>query len=152
MNEAKREDRWYASLPCQRSKVFTSLNSLIEKSAAKAACIPSLPTIPTPTSAAWIIPTSFPPSPMPKTAYFYFLQRFTPSVRSFFWLGEQRQQTTLGIFRAVSKKSFETASSSKTYARVLPSTIRIWLRLALTFSQWSFQRSGVNASSILMLD
>jgi hypothetical protein len=36
---------------------------LIEKSEAKAACIPSFPIIPIPTSASRIIPTSFPPSP-----------------------------------------------------------------------------------------
>lgn len=78
IKEARREERWYASLPCHRSKVLTSLNYLIEKSAAKAACMPYLPTIPTPTSAACIIPTSLPPSPIPKTAYFSSLHRFTP--------------------------------------------------------------------------
>ena len=35
----------------------------MEKSAASEACFPSFPTIPTPASAAWIILTSFPPSP-----------------------------------------------------------------------------------------
>jgi hypothetical protein len=35
----------------------------MEKSAAKLAYIPSFPTIPIPTSASKIIPTSFPPSP-----------------------------------------------------------------------------------------
>ena len=52
MKEASRDDRWYESLPCQKSKAFRSLNSLIEKSAARAACIPYLPTIPIPISAA----------------------------------------------------------------------------------------------------
>ena len=73
----------------------------MEKSAAKAACMPYFPTMPMPTSAAWIIPTSFPPSPIPKTAYLSFLHLLTPSVKSFFWLGEHRQQTTVGNFIAV---------------------------------------------------
>jgi hypothetical protein len=64
----RREVLLYDSLPCQNNSVFKSLNYFIEKSAARAACIPYLPMIPTPTSAACIIPTSFPPSPMPKTA------------------------------------------------------------------------------------
>lgn len=37
---------------------------MIEKSLANAAYFPSFPTIPIPTSAAYIIETSFPPSPM----------------------------------------------------------------------------------------
>ena len=40
------------------------LNWVIEKSAASDACRPSLPTIPMPTLAAWIIETSLPPSPV----------------------------------------------------------------------------------------
>lgn len=67
---AKRDVLLYDNLPCQKRRVFKSRNSIIEKSAAKAACIPYLPTIPTPTSAAWIIPTSLPPSPIPNTASF----------------------------------------------------------------------------------
>jgi len=38
------------------------LNFIIEKSDASAAYLPSFPSIPIPTSADWIIPTSFPPS------------------------------------------------------------------------------------------
>jgi hypothetical protein len=77
----------------------------MEKSAASAACIPYLPTIPIPTSAACIIPTSLPPSPIPRTASLGCLLRLTPSVSSFFWLGEQRQQITVGMSIAVTKKS-----------------------------------------------
>lgn len=47
-----RADRLYDSLPCHKSSACTFLNLRIEKSAARAACFPSLPTIPTPTSAA----------------------------------------------------------------------------------------------------
>lgn len=78
MKEAKRADLLYDSRPCQRSNVFIERNYRIEKSAANAACLPYFPTIPIPTSASWIIPTSFPPSPIPKTAYFYFLNSLTP--------------------------------------------------------------------------
>jgi hypothetical protein len=42
----------YANLPCQSNNTAKCLNLRIEKSLAKAACLPSLPTIPTPTSAA----------------------------------------------------------------------------------------------------
>lgn len=114
MKLARRELRMYESLPCQKSKVFRSLNSFIEKSAANAACIPYLPTIPIPTSAACIIPTSLPPSPIPKTDSLAFLCLFTPAVRSFFWLGEHLQQIIVGIFIAVSKKSFDNSSLSRT--------------------------------------
>ncbi len=65
---------------------------VMEKSAARDACLPSLPTIPSPTSAAWIIDTSLPPSPMQQT-------RFLVCVRisratSAFCVGEHRHATT----------------------------------------------------------
>lgn len=63
-------DLLYDNLPCHKSNDCTFLNFSIEKSAANAACLPYLPTIPTPTSAACIIPTSLPPSPIPNTADF----------------------------------------------------------------------------------
>lgn len=68
----------YASLPCQSKSLDKCLNFKIEKSEAKAACFPSFPTIPTPMSAYWIIPTSLPPSPMPKTILPVY--SFTPRV------------------------------------------------------------------------
>jgi hypothetical protein len=102
---AKRADLLYDNLPCHKSNVWTFLNCRMEKSAAKAACLPYLPTIPTPTSAAWIIPTSFPPSPIPKTAYFLFLYFLTPYVKVLFCCGEHLQHITLGIFIAWVKKS-----------------------------------------------
>jgi hypothetical protein len=64
------EDLLYAKRPCQRSRVATCLNLSIEKSEANAAYFPSFPTMPTPTSAAYIIATSFPPSPIDKTVLF----------------------------------------------------------------------------------
>ncbi len=84
INEASKALLLYESLPCQSNKVFTFLNSMIEKSAASAACLPYLPIIPTPTSAAWIIPTSLPPSPIPKTAYLGNLWLLTPLVSVLF--------------------------------------------------------------------
>ena len=57
--------RLYAFLPCHRSTCLTYLNSVMEISEARAAWLPSLPTMPNPIEASWIIPTSLPPSPMP---------------------------------------------------------------------------------------
>lgn len=48
---------------CPRTLAY--LNSPMAKSAARTACSPSLPCMPTPTFAATNIPTSFAPSPMP---------------------------------------------------------------------------------------
>ena len=59
----------YANLPCHNNNTARYLNFNIEKSLAKAAYFPSLPTIPTPTSAAYIIATSFPPSPIDRTVF-----------------------------------------------------------------------------------
>ena len=129
-------DLLYESLPCHKSRVRTFLNFKIEKSAARAACLPYFPTIPTPTSAAWIIPTSFPPSPIPSTAefYFLFLLVLTPKVRVRFWRGEHLQQMTLGIFMALMKKSLLLSLSSRTNANVFPSIIRTRFKFYLTLS------------------
>ena len=66
----------------------------MEKSEAKAACFPYFPTIPTPISAICIIPTSFPPSPIPKTSLP--VNSLTPFVIIAFWVGETLQQITAG--------------------------------------------------------
>lgn len=93
-NWAMTEVFLYASLPCHKTNRDKCLNFKIEKSEAKAACLPSLPTIPTPISATWIIPTSFPPSPIPKTIFpVWFL---TPVVMTAFCVGETLQQMTAG--------------------------------------------------------
>ena len=70
----------------------------IEKSEAKAACLPYLPTIPTPMSATWFIPTSFPPSPIPKTILPVCF--FTPDVMTAFWVGDTLQHMTAGAYVA----------------------------------------------------
>lgn len=67
-------------------------NSMIEKSEAIDAYIPSLPLIPTPTLAAFIMPTSFPPSPMQQTILLYFV--FKISATSAFYLGDNQHITT----------------------------------------------------------
>ena len=56
-------DLLYDNLPCHNNSSHRWENWEIEKSAASDAYIPSFPTIPIPTSASWIIATSFPPSP-----------------------------------------------------------------------------------------
>lgn len=67
-------------------------NSIIEKSDAIDACMPSLPLMPTPTLAALIIPTSFPPSPMQHTILLYLV--FSISATSAFYLGDNLHITT----------------------------------------------------------
>ena len=71
----------------------------MEKSLAKAAYFPSLPTIPTPTSAAWIIATSLPPSPMLNTIFSVY--SLISSVTLAFCVGEHLQQTTAGALHAI---------------------------------------------------
>jgi hypothetical protein len=88
----------YDNLPCHNTKRVKSLNLRIEKSDAKAACLPYLPTIPTPISATWIMPTSLPPSPMPKTNFPVWF--FTPVVMIAFWVGDTLQQITAGAYVA----------------------------------------------------
>ena len=84
----------YDSLPCHKTSLERYLNFRIEKSEAKAACLPYLPTIPTPISATWIIPTSLPPSPIAKT--FLPVWFLTPAVITAFWVGDTLQQMTAG--------------------------------------------------------
>ncbi len=67
-------------------------------SEAKAAWLPYLPTIPKPIDANWIIPTSFPPSPIPATIEP--VKSLTFSVIKAFWVGKQRQHMTAGAFLA----------------------------------------------------
>jgi hypothetical protein len=55
----------YAFLPCHNKICLVYLNYFMEISEANAAWLPSFPTIPNPIDASCIIPTSFPPSPIP---------------------------------------------------------------------------------------
>lgn len=102
INCAKSELLLYANLPCQKSKLFKSLKVEIEKSLAKAACIPSFPYIPTPTWADWIKATSLPPSPIPNTRP-NLLNCRTKSATSAFWVGDTREQIIAGRRTAIWK-------------------------------------------------
>lgn len=67
-------DLLYDYLPCHNNSQFRHLNLRIEKSDANAAYFPSLPSIPIPISALYIIPTSLPPSPIQAVIFLvYFL-------------------------------------------------------------------------------
>jgi hypothetical protein len=86
-------------------RFLTYLNSKIEKSEAKAAWFPYLPTIPMPTLLICIIPTSLPPSPIAATVLpEIFLMR---SVIIAFCVGRHRQHITLGALLAISKNKAE---------------------------------------------
>jgi hypothetical protein len=77
---------------------------MMEKSAASDACLPSLPTMPTPTSAAWIMLTSLPPSPMQHTRFpEWALTRYASSA---FWMGDTRQAMTVGRREAIVMNSW----------------------------------------------
>lgn len=82
-------------LPCHTNSLLMWLNSLIEKSAARDACLPSFPTIPTPTLAAWIMLTSLPPSPMAATGFLVCI--LSSCTMRALCVGEQRQHTTAGL-------------------------------------------------------
>ena len=72
---------------------------------ARAAWLPSLPTMPRPIEASWIIPTSLPPSPIPATIERVINLSF--SVMSAFWVGRHLQQMTAGALHAILKKREE---------------------------------------------
>ena len=75
---------------------------MIEKSDARAACIPSLPTIPIPISASKIIPTSLPPSPTAAILlpFEYYFNNLTISA---FYVGLHLQTHRQGAKIATSK-------------------------------------------------
>lgn len=73
--------RLYDSLPCHKINFFRSPNFFREKSDASDAYIPSLPSMPIPTSASKIMPTSLPPSPTAAIRFplVYFFNNFATS-------------------------------------------------------------------------
>lgn len=103
-------ERLYESRPCQRTSFLSWPNSLREKSAASEACIPSFPSIPTPTSHSKIMPTSFPPSPIPQILFppVYSLRAFAISA---FYVGEHLHTHTHGA-RMTSEKNLSMHSWS----------------------------------------
>ena len=117
INYANSALRLYDNLPCQRSKILRYLNLFIEKSDAKAAYFPSLPYNPMPTSAYWIIPTSFPPSPIQATTFPLYFRNNSATLA--FCVGAQRHKTTEFAFPAMLKNSSEWWSN--TVCRLYPS-------------------------------
>lgn len=119
MNWERTQLRLQQFRPCHKRSVVRQENYVIEKSEASAACIPSLPQIPIPTSADWIIPTSLPPSPIPKILFSVYLR--SVQVTQAFWVGEQREHTRLGTLEASLKNG--SLNSLKASLREVPSII-----------------------------
>jgi len=121
------------------------LNFKIEKSEARAAYLPSLPSIPIPTSAYCIIPTSFPPSPIQAVTFFvYFLIH---SATLAFYVGEHLQQTTDGAFVAIVMKS--SSCLSRAVPKLIPSITNMLLNVDDASNV--FNRSYNFASSVTSL-
>ena len=115
-------ERLQLSLPCQRINLRKCLNSSIEKSLAREACFPSLPTIPTPTFASRIIPTSLPPSPTEQVLFPVNSPILT--VTRAFYVGLHLQTQTEGAKVAALKKRSSNKGSDISSSRVQPSIIR----------------------------
>jgi len=92
------------------------LNSSILKSAASEAYLPSLPTIPTPTFASNIMPTSLPPSP----TLHVLLPVNSPILTTIiaFYVGEHRQTQTDGAIVAALKNLSSRSFLDKNNSRV----------------------------------
>jgi hypothetical protein len=97
------------------------LNCNIEKSAAKEAYLPSLPTKPTPTLASSIMPTSFPPSPIARVLFFVYNPIFL--VINAFCVGLHLQTQTLGVYIAIPKNYSSLFLSDNITSRLYPSII-----------------------------
>ena len=137
-NYASKEDLLYDNLPCHSTNFFKCPNSVIEKSEASEAYIPSFPTIPIPTSASKIIPTSLPPSPIAAILllFVYFLRRLQIFA---FYVGLHLQTQTHGAFIANSKNSACNSSAAfNIVSRLLPSIMRTEL--------WDFELNSFNYS------
>ncbi|CAD8130722.1 unnamed protein product [Paramecium sonneborni] len=93
----------YTNLPCHNNKTAKCLNFSIEKSLAKAAYFPSLLIIPTPTSAAQIIATSFPPSSIDSSVFQ--VCSLINSDTNAFYVGKHLQYTTARALQAIWKNA-----------------------------------------------
>mmetsp|Transcript_28976 Transcript_28976/g.56704 ORF Transcript_28976/g.56704 Transcript_28976/m.56704 type:complete len:243 (-) Transcript_28976:308-1036(-) len=93
--------------------------------------------MPTPTSAARIIDTSLPPSPIAHVLLPVY--RRIALTTSAFWVGEQRQQTTAGDLHAVAMKNC-SCSPLRKVVRTVPSTMR---------TCWSAARAKLSRASTL---
>mmetsp|Transcript_9780 Transcript_9780/g.23236 ORF Transcript_9780/g.23236 Transcript_9780/m.23236 type:complete len:230 (-) Transcript_9780:1999-2688(-) len=128
-NCESRAVRVYELRPCHSISRATCMNLVIEKSAASDACRPSFPSIPTPTSAAWIMATSLPPSPM--AAQRLLACRLRSRTISAFCVGAHLQQTTEGQSQATSmnwrgKLSVQSASERPSITKQAP--VFFWKR------------------------
>ena len=84
-------------LPCTSVSLPIWLNCVKLKSAARLACLPSMPTTPIPTLAAWIMLRSFPPSPLAAAL-------FSTSLTTTAFCSGARQQTTVGAAARSSRR------------------------------------------------
>jgi hypothetical protein len=144
-NWERTADRLYESLPCQRINLRKYWNSFIEKSEAKDAYLPSLPTIPTPTFASKIMPTSLPPSPIAQVLLPVIYEIFLVIVA--FWVGEHLQTQTLGDLVASMKNLSSSFLFDKKKSKDVPSIIRITLLAFLEYSSsryWASKESAIS--------
>lgn len=117
-------DLLYDKRPCHRTSLLKYWNSLIEKSEAREACFPSLPTIPIPTLDSKIIPTSFPPSPIAAVLLPVYWDIFF--VTKAFYVGEHLQTHTDGDFvdswKNLSSSFLLVKKKSKDYPSIIKTT------------------------------
>ena len=132
-NWERTAERRYESLPCQRTSFFKSLNLLIEKSEARAAYSPSLPSIPMPTSDSIIMPTSFPPSPI-EAILFPLVQCLREMHTSAFCVGEHLQIHTQGAQTATWKNASLASQLFSIVCKVFPSIMIVVLATDLLTS------------------
>ena len=115
--------RLYESLPCQMISFLISQKRRTEKSAASEACMPSLPTMPRPTSAFWIMATSLPPSPMHAITLPVLSLMLTATIA--FYVGLHRQTQTVLAYCVTLKNFWHNCSSETITLSVPPSIINI---------------------------
>ncbi len=121
-------DLLYDKRPCQRISLLKNENYVILKSDARLACFPSFPTIPIPTFASNIIPTSLPPSPTAAVRLpVYWFIFFTISA---FYVGLHLQTHTLGAIVADWKNISSIPLLLMHISRVCPSIINIFFSAA----------------------
>jgi hypothetical protein len=110
--------------------------------------MPSFPTIPIPTSASRIIPTSFPPSP---TAAILFPPEnyFRSLTISAFYVGLHLQTQRQGAIIADSKNCAIKSYCSKIVSRVLPSIINIEFLAFFLYSVSFYYISSVFLYSVI---
>jgi len=131
---------------------FKNLNCPIAKSLLLAACMPSRPAIPTPTSAFMIMETSLAPSPIARVV-FLGKRFFTKLTTSPFCYGVTRHAITTSLMSDKVKNSCKTVSSLWMTPKDSPVTIRaveVQLKssILLKSSITCFIRSLIYSSSL----